>query len=370
MIQNGKFMGGLKYLIEDRKVSEQNAKELIKEGKWTLVPCGQCLQCRLRAADNWATRIELESKYVENSHFITLTYNDQSLPVHNMIEDTHYHGLANPEEYLRGRSIERGTLVKKDLQDFMKRLRIQAQRKGLIEDQPDGLGIRFFACGEYGDINRRPHFHCIIFGLKIPDLKLKYRFKGYEHDYSKWLEEDIWGQGIVDIGSCTYESARYTARYIVKKQKGENAKLYEKAGIAPEFLQMSLKPGIGQRAWADNREEYYPRDVIYLSSGHRSRPPRYFDNLEDKARIAEEHNEEMQEIGEKIDIEEQIGKVESEYMKDIRRARRKRANDALFNKLRATSGTTITEYFDIIGQKYEAQHTTAKDRGRIDRSTG
>jgi hypothetical protein len=31
------------------------------------------------------------------------------------------------------------------------------------------LKVRFFHCGEYGDLTRRPHYHALIFGYDFPD---------------------------------------------------------------------------------------------------------------------------------------------------------------------------------------------------------
>ena len=67
------------------------------------VACGQCLTCRVEKSRQWATRIVHEASLYDDNCFITLTYDDDKMP---------RLWTGGP-----------GTLVKKDFQDFMKRLR-------------------------------------------------------------------------------------------------------------------------------------------------------------------------------------------------------------------------------------------------------
>jgi len=97
-----------------------------------VVPCGQCIGCRLEKSRQWAIRCVHESKCHDDNIFVTLTYNNENLP-------------------------KDGSLCLADLQKFMKRLR-----------KKYGAGIRYFACGEYGEKLKRPHYHVCIFGLNFP----------------------------------------------------------------------------------------------------------------------------------------------------------------------------------------------------------
>ena len=45
-----------------------------------VLPCGQCLECRCKHAQEWANRIMLEAQYHETSYFVTLTYDDDYVP--------------------------------------------------------------------------------------------------------------------------------------------------------------------------------------------------------------------------------------------------------------------------------------------------
>ena len=91
------------------------------------LPCGRCVGCRLEHSRQWSVRIMHEASMHAPSSFVTLTYEESKLPAG-------------------------GALVYEDFQLFMKRVR---KKFG---------PTRFFMCGEYGDENRRPHFHAGLFG--------------------------------------------------------------------------------------------------------------------------------------------------------------------------------------------------------------
>lgn len=227
--------------------------------------------------------IELQSH--ESSFFVTLTYDDLHLPLNN------YCDLETGEI---GTS---ATLVKRDLQLFMKRL-----RKAHCSKYGDDALIRFFAAGEYGSQTHRPHYHAIIYGLKLDDLKF-YKRNTYPENYdlynSEWLS-NIWKNGHVVVGNVTWDTCAYTARYIVKKQYGNAAEVYDKYNFAPEFTNMSRKPGIGREYYEQKKEDIKDclrrNDTIPISDGSRiieARTPRYYEYLFDL-----ENFEELPEIKE------------------------------------------------------------------------
>ena len=81
------------------------AKELYPGS--VVIPCGHCLGCRLDYSRQWADRMMLELESVGSAVFLTLTYDNDHATACKFNE------FGYPEMY---------TLVKKDLQDFMKRL--------------------------------------------------------------------------------------------------------------------------------------------------------------------------------------------------------------------------------------------------------
>ena len=102
------------------------------------VPCGNCIECRLNKSREWATRIACEQYTSCNSIFLTLTYDDENLPMGN-------HFLPS--------------LVPDHVSTFMKDLRAYCKYHYNTDN------IRFYAAGEYGSVTARPHYHLCIFNL-------------------------------------------------------------------------------------------------------------------------------------------------------------------------------------------------------------
>lgn len=181
----------------------------------TPLPCGRCLHCRINRSRMWQTRIMLESMAHEKNSFVTLTYDNKSVPFDCK-------NLTMP-------------LVKKDLQDYLKRLR------KLILPQK----IRYYAVGEYGQKQGswRPHFHLIIFGLGDVDRDViekawnfKYNRKNKDYERSN--------RGFVYIGSVTKDSARYVTQYVTKSLSIYNDWYYNL--LPDEFATMSkMNGGLG-----------------------------------------------------------------------------------------------------------------------------
>lgn len=183
--------------------------------------------------------------------FITLTYDEVNIP-------------------------SGGTLVKSDLQKFFKRLR------KLYSSIP----IRYFSCGEYGDINNRPHYHAIIFGINFPDQVL-FSTSAKSPVYTSSILSTLWRHGFSTVGAANFETAAYCARYVCKKVTGKPADRHyesvdevtgEVVSRLPEFALMSLKPGIGY-SWFNNfTSDVFPSDQVVVR-GNESCVPRYYDKL-------------------------------------------------------------------------------------------
>lgn len=239
------------------------------------IPCGHCVGCRLAYSRVWADRCIAESYYHDSSLFITLTYNDSFLPLPNRLED----GSLSPVH----------PLVKRDVQLFIKRLRKR------FPDQ----NIRYFLCGEYGPKTMRPHYHLLLFGLYLADLKLLYTSPDYFSYFTSDTIEELWyterGKNISDphlrsagfhiITSVNWHTCAYVARYIMKKQFGEGASVYSDLNYPKEFTLMSRKPGIGRQFYEDNKLELYSDKAgVFLSlpeGAHKVKSNKYYDRLYD-----------------------------------------------------------------------------------------
>lgn len=212
-----------------------------------VLPCGQCVGCRLRRAQTWALRCVHESKMYSENCFITLTYNDLNLP-------------------------SNGSLLHSDFQKFMKRFTERVRYSG------DKRKVRFYMCGEYGEKFGRPHYHACIFNYDFPDKVYKRVNALGDKIYTSEFLDDCWNMsdpGVCEIGSVSIQSAGYVARYIMKKITGDDAVAYY-GDLVPEYTHMSK--GIG-KAWFDkNWKDVYPSDFV-IHDGRRFPAPRYYDGL-------------------------------------------------------------------------------------------
>lgn len=212
------------------------------------VACGRCEGCKLERSRQWAIRCMHELQSHDDSCFLTLTYRDEEL----------IYGGA-----------EHGILVPRHLELFWKRLRKRFKKP-----------IRYFACGEYGDKSNRPHYHAVVFGLDFEDKKLWSSEDGINLYTSDSLDM-VWSHGMCTIGSVTFESCAYVARYIMKKRLGWMGQYYQAAGIVPEFIRMSRggrsgKGGIASE-WFDKYEtDVFPHDEVSIRGGIKCKPPKYY----------------------------------------------------------------------------------------------
>lgn len=217
-------------------------------GERLQLPCGQCVGCRLERSRQWALRCVHEKNLHYKNSYVTLTYNNDHLP-------------------------PGGTLVKRDLSLFMKKLR-----------NARALKVRFFGCGEYGEQNGRPHYHAILFNVDFPDKLVCGRNPRGDSLYRSGELDELWEKGFSTIGAVTFESAAYVARYCLKKVTGDRASehyaVIDGDGVVydrePEFTQMSRRPGIGAAYYERFGAEVRAHDSVVVN-GHEVRPPRFYD---------------------------------------------------------------------------------------------
>lgn len=165
-------------------------------GRTIRVKCGKCPACVQQKAAARANRIRNSSRYGYIALFVTLTYANEFIPYvyrHNVQKDvdipiyrdstarllksgifkfnpgTKVVDVINSDFDDFGNSLSLckdlknyygriGVCYYPDLQDFLKRLRINLQRHYEIN-----FPLSYFACSEYGGRSYRPHFHLLIF---------------------------------------------------------------------------------------------------------------------------------------------------------------------------------------------------------------
>lgn len=256
-------------------------------------PCGNCVGCRLEHSRQWAIRCHHEASLWEDNCFITLTYDNDHLP-----EDRGLHY--------------------RDFQLFMKKLR----------KRYTGRRIRVAVAGEYGTWCRkcslhpeqcrcektiegpgRPHFHALLFNHDFEDKKLFKMRNGVPLYVSSALEQ-LWTVGFSSVGTATFQSAAYVARYITKKINGKMAEqpiefIHPKTGEvlavrhydwadpetgsvhsrAPELFQPSRGGksasgenlgGIAKQWFVKYKSDVFPEDFVVVN-GRKMRPPKFYE---------------------------------------------------------------------------------------------
>lgn len=217
------------------------------------VPCGRCIGCKMDRARSWAIRISHEAQLYDSSRFATFTYSDNHLPGSK-------------------------SLVYRHFQLFMKRLRkrVSGCSVGPEGDRP----LRFFCAGEYGTRRKRPHFHAILFNLRLEDEVAWHNGSRYSS-----LLERLWKLGSVQLDEVNASTAAYVAGYCHKKVYGQAAGMHyevvdretgEVTSVRrPEFIAMSNRPGIGAWWYRRYKNDLFPMDAAVVE-GKRWKVPRYY----------------------------------------------------------------------------------------------
>lgn len=217
------------------------------------IPCRNCIGCRLDNARQWAIRLTHEQRYYDLSCFLTLTYSPRHMPKNHSLDKKHF-------------------------QLFMKRLRMYHHYHN-----PDAEKIKYFMCGEYGGKTSRPHYHAIIFGLDFADKRFHKNVNMRDKLYTSEKLDELWGLGNCYIGSVTYQSVGYVARYCVKKVNGEAAVEHyqyvdpdtgEVFPVIKEYIAASQ--GLGLRHFEDHHHQMYLRDSVVIA-GKQVPIPKYYD---------------------------------------------------------------------------------------------
>jgi len=271
-----RFVGRKQYRNEDGTDPYQSPEYIhyMRNSNWTplVLPCGQCVHCRLQNSREKAIRSVHEAQLHQENCFLTLTYNDKYLPASGSIEpDT--------------------------IQKFMKRLRRKFPN----------TKIRSSGCAEYGttcksckkskvycvcsdfipDIGR-PHYHLILYGFNFPDKKPAgvsgNDWSKEQHQiYRSEILNELWSDpdtkesyGYTTIGTVTFESAAYVARYISKKITGDKKDGHYGNRLPERSVAVSNREGIGLPWLKKYYSECLANDFIILKE-KKMKLPRYYD---------------------------------------------------------------------------------------------
>ena len=165
----------------------------------TEVGCRECWQCRKRRVNDYVGRCIAESKFSKKTYAVTLTYDaDQGV---NAV-----------------------TLIYKDVQDFLKRLRKKHK-------------CRYIVTGEYGSAKGRSHWHIILFFKDSwPEVTSNKRvdWKYWKHGFSYFQEPD-------------WKGFEYCLKYVLKDQTSRQS---------DSHLAMSKKPPLGHEFFQQLAKQY------------------------------------------------------------------------------------------------------------------
>lgn len=224
------------------------------------LPCGKCLPCLKRRQDDWSFRLQIENQHSINTLFVTLTYEEEKKP-----HATSYQRRVQSYPYWETVQTSKpfGTLSKRDLQLWLKRLRKSINGR-----------IRYFACGEYGPKTHRPHYHVIIFNY--PNVK-----KAYEEINRSW------NKGFITVKRITDGHFDYVAKYAAMSMdlpEHLRDKRYR------PFILCSRRPAIGSQYLTDRMVTYHRETLATVGrlNGFKYSLPKYFkDKLFDDAMKAD-----------------------------------------------------------------------------------
>lgn len=158
--------------------------------KTMVVNCGKCIECLQDKQRAWEYRLFSECKHSKHSLFVTLTYDVANLPL--MVNGQ----IETYSQYVKRKSIEDccPTLNPRDLQLYFKRLR-----------KKTGVKLKFFACGEYGSKDGRPHYHFALFYNNGDPAKIEAAI------------DSCWQKGFTDIQPLIEQRIIYLTKYITDK---------------------------------------------------------------------------------------------------------------------------------------------------------
>jgi len=174
----------------------------IKLDDGTEVGCRECWQCRKRRVNDYVGRCIAESKFAKKTYAVTLTYDaDQGV---NAV-----------------------TLIYKDVQDFLKRLR-------------KNYKVRYIVTGEYGSAKGRSHWHIILF----------FKDSWPEVTSNKRVDWTYWKHGFSYFQEPDWKGFEYCLKYVLKdqtsRQSDSHLAMSKKPPLGHEFFQQLAKQHVEQ----------------------------------------------------------------------------------------------------------------------------
>ena len=216
-----------------------------------IVGCGKCDSCLVEKSNRWVQRLECEIKSWKYCVFFTLTYNNEHVPTaiieNGFVKDCScvhtapgeplcfsidsLHLSEKEKDYINSQKTLQ-YLSHYDLQCFMKRVRENLRNNFKRNNQNvEESFLRFYASGEYGPTNYRPHYHGLLFFNSF-----------FTSSCIEQIIHQAWPFGFVDTSFASSDAARYVARYV--NCSSHLPSIYQYRQIRP-FAHFSKCPPIG-----------------------------------------------------------------------------------------------------------------------------
>ena len=193
--------------LPDRPMAHIPGTDKTYLSDFLVVPCGKCFACTKARQDNFACRIRAEADKRGKLSLVTLTYNEDSLPLVSTlwqvdkstgesvcISEPDFVCYSRKEDFFSWRKDMRElkpsrfarfidipygfedddyayfmritpSVCRRDVQLWLKQCRIKFQRAG------KNLDFSYAICSEYGPRTCRPHYHCVFLGLDTQDVE-------------------------------------------------------------------------------------------------------------------------------------------------------------------------------------------------------
>lgn len=215
-----------------------------------LAPCGTCEACQTKKKQQWVFRLTEHFNHAYSAFFITLTYDNNSVPCYYPLTRRikSVFGVKEVTDFLPSVCSPNTVpgVSKPDVQKFLKRLRKRLHP----------YKIKYFLCSEYGPNTCRPHYHMILFDFpKCFDI----------YDYI----DACWDKGFFSISDVNSARIAYVAKYCVNPRESNI--------VRPREFMLCSK-GIGIQFLTDEMRSYLKRNLLScIKKGDQVKPlPRYY----------------------------------------------------------------------------------------------
>lgn len=259
-------------------------------GEYALVPCGKCVECKKDRQNETAILCVREAEKRGTFEFVTLTYNNDTIPMYYVVGDVdedsgeliyageptripdpnlesewrtsyfeaHDNCFESDVHYMEDEDVNfvvTPSLCRKDVQDWLKRARINYERH-----HGDKLDFGYICCGEYGPNTGRPHWHLGFFGLthdQVLEMTKDWNDR-YGYDVTSTVEQF----NVKDKTKSPWEAVgKYVGKYIAKPKELESDAVLDGRVEKPR-RQSSIGFGFNDRDLAAFNRYYLCYDMV------------------------------------------------------------------------------------------------------------